>query len=83
MHLAVIKSFDVAEVELCDWKLAVLFWVVVLPASCLYAYWTPTPARKVFHVVLKHLLWCWFAWVLVLLSLLFLVVVLHLLVRVV
>ena len=33
MYLVVIEAFDVAEVELYDWKLAVLFWVVVLSAS--------------------------------------------------
>ena len=54
MCVAVIKAFDVAEVY--DWKLAVLLWVIVVSASCLYAYWTPIPVRKVCHIVLSDLL---------------------------
>ena len=56
MYVAVIKVFDVAEVKLYDWKLAVLPWVIVLLASCLYAYWTPTPVREMCHVALEYLL---------------------------
>ena len=37
MYVAIIKAFDVAEVKLCDWKLAALLWAIVLSASCLYA----------------------------------------------
>ena len=59
MYVAVIKAFDVAEVKLYDSKLAVLLWVIVLSASCLRACWTPTPVRKVCHVALEYLLWCW------------------------
>ena len=33
MYGTVIKAFDVAEVKLCDWKLAALLWVIVLSAS--------------------------------------------------
>ena len=46
MHVALIKAFDVAEVKLYDWKLAVLLWMIFLSASCLYAYSTPTPIRE-------------------------------------
>ena len=56
MYVAIIKAFDVAEVKLYDWKLAVLLGVIVLSASRLYAYWTPTPVREVCHVVLEYFL---------------------------
>ena len=58
MYLVVIEAFDVAEVELYNWRLAVLFWMVVLSASCLYAYRTPTPVREACDIVLQNLLWC-------------------------
>ena len=58
MYLIVIEAFDVAEVELYNWKLAVLFWIVGLSASCLYAYRTPIPIREVYNIVLQNLLWC-------------------------
>ena len=59
MCIAIIKAFDVAEVKQYDWKLAMLLWMIALSASCLYAYWTPTPVRELHHVVLKYLLRCW------------------------
>ena len=55
MRIAIIKAFDVAEVKLYDWKLAVLLCMIVLSASCLHAYWTPTPVREMCHVVLGYL----------------------------
>ena len=48
-----------ASKPLYDWKLAVLLWMTVLSASCLYAYWTPTPVREMCHVVFEYFLWCW------------------------
>ena len=69
---SVIKAFDVAEVKLYDWKLAVLLWATIL--SALLVRILNTNYKKGVSRWAQEVFWVLVAWVLVLLSLWFLAV---------